>query len=57
MTELQHKISVVEQYLLVMGKRGQTGHPIKITFKNQDNTEELTKLDIAYSIAVKYFTR
>ena len=57
MTELQHKINLVEQYLFVMGKRTKDGKQIRITFKNQDNTIELEKLQHAYNVAIKYFSR
>jgi hypothetical protein len=57
MTELQHKINLVEQYLYVMGKRNKDGKQIRITFKNQDNTIELEKLQHAYNVAVQYFSR
>ena len=57
MTELQHKINLVEQYLYVMGKRTKDGKKIRITFKNQDNTIELEKLEHSYRVAVNYFSR
>ena len=57
MTELQHKINLVEQYLYVMGKRTKDGKQIRITFKNKDNTIELEKLQHAYNVAVQYFSR
>jgi len=57
MTELQHKINLVEWYLFQIGKRNKNGNPIKIIFKNQDNTNELYLLDIAYSVAFKHFSK
>ena len=57
MTELQYKINLVEKYLYVMGKRTKDGKQIRITFKNQDNTIELQKLEHAYMVAVNYFSR
>ena len=57
MTPLQHKINLVEQYLFHMGKRDKDGKPIKIVFKNQDNSHELYLLDIAYDVALKFYAR
>ena len=57
MTELQYKINLVEKYLYVMGKRTKDGKQIRITFKNQDNTIELEKLQHAYNVSVLYFSR
>jgi hypothetical protein len=55
MTELDYKISIVERYLLVKGKRDSKGKPIRIIFKPQDNTDELIKLDLAFIHARKFF--
>jgi hypothetical protein len=55
MTELDYKISIVERYLLVKGKRDSKGNPIRIIFKPQDNTQELIKLDLAFIHARKFF--
>ena len=55
MTDLQIKINTVEEYLYQLGKRDSTGKRIRIVFKNQDNTIELQKLEIAYIKALNYF--
>lgn len=57
MTELQHKINIVEQYLFVKGKRTKDGKPIKIVWKDGDNTKELLKLEHAYNVALNFFSR
>ena len=55
MTELQFKINTVQKYLHAKGKRTKEGKPIRIVFKDGDNTEELRKIDMAFLHARKYF--
>lgn len=50
MTQLQQKINLVQDYILVV-----KGKKVRILFKNQDNTKELEMLDQAYSYAHNYF--